>query len=361
MKFTIARDDILRVMRHAALATAKRSTQPILECALLRVEGDLLTVASTDLYTTATAEVYCSTKTDGAIAVRAADFVQRIERMPIGMVHIRMDGSMLLAEADNQRHRLGTMPGDDFPKVEGIESDWHPVDSVALLRGISRVRPAISRDEGRAGLHSLSVEAGAQGATFVATDGHRLHLAREPIQLPGGGLISLPAVETIVKALGTADEAEVAWSASSVGIRSKAMSITTKLVEATFPPYQQVIPASSAHTVTVDRESLLQAIKAVVPASSEKTGGIKMAFQRNSITISAESPESGYAQDVVDCSDGPRGGMITIGVNGTYIEAALSAIGGDEVTVGLTGALEPMVIKSVDGNAMTAIVMPMRA
>jgi DNA polymerase-3 subunit beta len=139
------------------------------------------------------------------------------------------------------------------------------------------------------------------------------------------------------------------------------MQFSVKLVDATFPPYQQVIPASVATKVRVPRLALIDAVKAIQIAASDRTGGIKLTLVKGALRITSESPESGNAFDEVPVDY--AGAEITIGFNAKYLLDVLSILIDDEVELGFGGELDPMMITppSNDDTAnYTAVVMPLR-
>jgi DNA polymerase-3 subunit beta len=139
------------------------------------------------------------------------------------------------------------------------------------------------------------------------------------------------------------------------------MMFSVKLVDAQFPPYQQVIPSSPARTVRAPRLPFIDALKAIQLAASDRTGGVKLALVPGALRITSESPESGNAYDeiAVDYS-GPE---MTIGFNAKYFLDVLAAIDEEEVGLGLSGELDPAVLMPAtesSSSSYIAVVMPMR-
>src|SRR6185369_539251 len=116
-----------------------------------------------------------------------------------------------------------------------------------------------------------------------------------------------------------------------------------KLVDASFPPYQQVIPSASNHAVRVPRVTFIDALKATQLAASDRTGGVKIALVPGALRITSESPESGNAFDEVFVDyAGPE---TQIGVNAKYLLDVLGCLDCCEVSLGLSGELDPMLVR----------------
>jgi DNA polymerase-3 subunit beta len=144
------------------------------------------------------------------------------------------------------------------------------------------------------------------------------------------------------------------------------MTFSVKLVEAKFPPYAQVIPQSSDKVVRAPRAAFADALRAVSLASSERTGGVKLSLAKGTMRITSESPESGDGFDEIPVDY--AGPAMSIGFNAKYFLDVLAALNDEEVSLGLSGELDPAVLragagsdaKSGTGHDFLAVVMPMR-
>jgi DNA polymerase-3 subunit beta len=134
-----------------------------------------------------------------------------------------------------------------------------------------------------------------------------------------------------------------------------------KLVDAQFPPYQQVIPPSSERSFIASRQAVAESLRAVSIAASDRTGGVKLAVSRSALRFSSESPESGEGFDEVSVQY--EGNDMTIGFNARYFLDVLGAMESDDIKVGLSGELDPVLLEpnaQDAGSSYVAVVMPMR-
>jgi DNA polymerase-3 subunit beta len=135
---------------------------------------------------------------------------------------------------------------------------------------------------------------------------------------------------------------------------------SVKLVDAQFPPYAQVIPEASSRALRAPRAAVCDALKAVRLAASDRTGGVKLTLGPGKLRFESESPESGEGFDEVDVDyDGEE---VTIGFNASYFLDAAGAIDSEEIVLGISGELDPAVVRPAgDASAdYVAVVMPMR-
>ena len=139
------------------------------------------------------------------------------------------------------------------------------------------------------------------------------------------------------------------------------MVFSVKLVDAQFPPYQQVIPALSDRSLRTPRLPLADALRAVSLAASDRTGGVKLSVAPNTLRITSESPESGNGFDEMPVDyTGPE---LTIGFNAKYFLDVLGALDDEEVVLGVSGELDPAVVRpgaESSDQAYVAVIMPMR-
>jgi DNA polymerase-3 subunit beta len=143
--------------------------------------------------------------------------------------------------------------------------------------------------------------------------------------------------------------------------RLAGFQFSVKLVDAQFPPYQQVIPQSTDRTIVAPRAAVIDALKAVSIAASDRTGGVKITTGTNVLRFASESPESGEGFDEVPVEY--DAGELMIGFNARYFLDVLAAVDDDEVTIGISGELDPVVLKpraTTEGSSYVAVVMPMR-
>ena len=165
------------------------------------------------------------------------------------------------------------------------------------------------------------------------------------------------------KGEGKKPELHITQSGASAFFQGAGTTFSVKLVDAQFPPYSQVIPANSEKIVRAPRSGLADALRAVSVAASERTGGVKLSLTKGSMRITSESPESGDGYDEIPIEyAGPN---MSIGFNAKYFLDVLAAISDDEVAVGLSGELDPAVLRPAGATTTSdrqflSVVMPMR-
>ena len=381
MEITVAKKDLLKLVSRMQGVAERKSTMPVLSNVLLAVDGpNALRLAATDLYLAIAGKIPAEVSKGGSVAVPAKDLLERVKMMPDGPIHIATQDNAtttLKATGSARRYTLRGMPGDDFPPLPA-PSEGAPTLAleVSILQElIAKTYFSISSDETRAHLNSALFEWDGDIVRMVTTDGHRLSKMEVKVagrQASATMLIPLKAIHELrrlcdeVLAESKADtntnkeapQLLITQSGSSAFFQGGGTTFSVKLVDAQFPPYSQVIPQNSDKKVRVPRAPFADALRAVSIAASERTGGVKLGIANGTMRITSESPESGDGFDEVPVEYG--GSNITIGFNAKYFLDVLGALDEEEVALGLSGELDPAVVRPASERNFLAVVMPMR-
>jgi DNA polymerase-3 subunit beta len=135
------------------------------------------------------------------------------------------------------------------------------------------------------------------------------------------------------------------------------IAIAVKLIDAQFPPYEQVIPKDHKKVITIDRARLIDSLRRAQLMSSE-TRGVKLSATREGVTVASDNPDLGEVREELDAEY--NGEAIAIGFNPKYVVELLGQMTADQVTLSLGGELDPGLIKPLTGDDYLGVVMPMR-
>jgi DNA polymerase-3 subunit beta len=375
MDIIIAKKDLLRLVARCQGVADKKSAMPALANVLLAAEGNTLRVSATDLYLSVTGQCPAEVATAGAVAVPAKDLLERVKFMPDGPLQLIASNNAqttLKAVGTARRYTLHGIPGGEFPPLPKPAPDAPslqlPVDLLSLL--IVRTHFSISSDETRPHVNSGLFEWVGDRVRIVSTDGHRLSKMEATVTGSSATATMLIPLKAVTELRRLADEARAEKGNATVTITQSGpnaffdiagMMFSVKLVDAQFPPYQQVIPPLSERSIRAPRLAFMDALRAVALAASDRTGGVKLSVATNTLRISSESPESGNGFDELPIDfTGPE---LTIGFNAKYFLDVLSAIDDDEIVLSVSGELDPAVVRPATESAeqsYVAVVMPMR-
>jgi DNA polymerase-3 subunit beta len=197
---------------------------------------------------------------------------------------------------------------------------------------------------------------------MVSTDGHRLSKVERTIangpKLSAGVIIPKKGLLEIRKVLETATTVKLAIKTPHLFLVADDIALAVKLIDAQFPPYDQVIPKDHKKVITVDRSRFIDALRRAQLMSSE-TRGVKVAATKEGITITSDNPDLGEVREELD-AEYKGGDAIAIGFNPKYVVELLGQMQSDQITISLGGELDPGLIQPVGGDAYLGVVMPMR-
>jgi DNA polymerase-3 subunit beta len=384
MQVVVSKRELLRVLGRCQGVADKKSTMPVLSNVLLEVSGpDQLRLAATDLYLAVSGTIKARVDKGGSIAIVARDLFERVKMMPEGQISIATtEGSAttIRSVGSPRRYTVHGIPGEEFPALPQLDDAAQvlALDIDVLTELIGGTYFSISPDESRLHVNSALFEWDGDRVRMVTTDGHRL--SKMEIQVPGKqgsaslliplkGVLELKRLCEEVRAEAGKGEAEsseahtirLAQSGPHAFFQLGGFRFSVKLVDAEFPPYAQVIPETTERAVRIPRLPFADALRAVALAASERTGGVKITLEAGKIRIESESPDTGEGFDEIPIDYDGR--TITIGFNARYFQDVLGAIDDDEVILGISGELDPALVKP--GSESTkksylAVVMPMR-
>lgn len=366
MKFVAPKKTLIDALSKVVGVADKKSAMPILANVLVSA-GQNVMFAASDMYQTVRCHIDVVPEDAGSVAIPAKDLLDRVKMLPDGDVVVTADATQkvtIKAVGSPRHYTLAGMPGADFPPLPKCSADapkfsWTAGD----LRGlVSRVHFAMSSDETRPHVNGMLIEATPGRLRLVATDGHRLALADMAWSHEAEVRIIVPykAVHELRKLLakdGLAETVELRVSGPTAFWSVAGVEFSTKLTDATFPPYEQVIPAKPERKASVPRSALISAVKAVSVAADGRTGGVRFDFAEGAARLSAQHEGNGGSDELtVDYASAPG----FFGVNAKYmVEAASSFDDEEELHVAFSTELDPIVI-TAGKSASKSVLMPMR-
>ncbi|KQT35416.1 DNA polymerase III subunit beta [Sphingomonas sp. Leaf412] len=366
MKATIERATLLKGLSHVQSVVERRNTIPILSNVLIEATAEgRLKLMATDLDLQINESIAAAVDQPGATTVSAHTLFDIARKLPEGaqVSLTAADGRMAIV-AGRARFSLGTLPRDDFPVIaEGELPTRFELPAETLKQIIDKTRFAISTEETRYYLNGIFLHLADGMLKAAATDGHRL--ARVTVAKPEG-LDAMPDVivprKCIAELRKLLDEVDgsvgVSLSATKIRFDLGPAVLTSKLIDGTFPDYTRVIPTGNDKILKIDPKSFMQGVDRVSTIATEKTRAVKMALDRDRITLSVTSPENGTAAEEVpgDYAAAP----FEIGFNSRYLMDILGQIGTDVVEIHLADAAAPTLIREGDDAAALYVLMPMR-
>ena len=371
MRITIERASFLKSLSHVQSVVERRNTIPILSNVLLKADKSTLSLTATDLDIEVSESVGADVVRAGATTAAAHTLFDIVRKLPEGsQVQLdfgEADGKLTLS-AGRSRFQLQALPKEDFPAMTtGAFPNKFSLSTRELISLIDKTRFAVSTEETRYYLNGIflhsATEKGKVLLKAVATDGHRL--ARFELPAPKGAselsgvIIPRKTINELRKLLEDSEtNVDVSLSDTKIRFQLGSLTLTSKLIDGTFPEYQRVIPTGNDKALEVVRDELKDAVDRVSTVSSEKSRAVRLNLEKGKLTLSVVSPEAGTATEelVIDYKHAP----IEIGFNARYIMDILERIDGSKAMFLFSDAGSPTLVRECDGDAALYVLMPMR-
>lgn len=352
MKARIERDELRRALKTVQPAVPRGGGLAVLQGVRIEAAEERLRLQCSDLQQTITVDVSAHVVDPGVVVAPAGLLARFVERLAVGTVELALgEDAHLEGTGGDASLNLWCLPTDEWPRILPTDGEPFTLDAehVDLVR---RILPMASTDEARPILTGLYTE----GDTAVCTDSYRMGMAK----LDGAALppAIIPA-HTVINALKGADGAvQVTVGERSASISHDGATWQTVLLEGDFPPVERLIPQDPPHVLTFNAERLTDALAtASVVGGVDKEGNaapVRVERDGDKASVAAVRQDVGSADQVIPC-DGDFEGRL--GFNPVFLASIVNAAGTEDVSLGLTDQLKPVVLRT---DELTLLVMPVR-
>lgn len=387
MKLTIKREELLKGLHRVQGVVERRSTMPILSNVLLTATSGGIALAATDLEIAVRGTSPAQVEEEGGVTLSARKAFEIVKELAEEEIRLEGDpGHRVTLRSGAAQFRILGLPPEEFPRLpeqEGGAALALPAATVGEM--IRKTIFSTGENDTRYVLNGILLKAGVgkKGKEIeveaVGTDGHRLALVTKKIARgaesaavvdstlraePRGGedvqaIIPKKAVLELRRILDE-DDQEVAISASKnhIFFRQGGNLLLSRLIDGTYPNYQQVVPKDPGQEVMLNREALLGALRRVSVLARDKTNAIRLRFTPGRLLLTAENPDVGEAEEEILADY--QGEEMAVGFNARYLLDVLGAMDREVITLGLHDPLSPCLIRQAEDREYLCVIMPMR-
>jgi DNA polymerase-3 subunit beta len=376
MKIRVERDGLADAVAWVARSLPSRPSIPVLGGVLIDAGGDgdgtreALTVAGFDYEVSATVDVPATIAAEGRALVSGRLLADITKALPAQPVEISVDGSRVTITCGSAKFSLPTMPVEDYPQLPDMPQRAGEVAGEVFGQAVAQVAIAAGRDDTLPMLTGVRLEIADDKLTLVATD--RFRLAMREFEWSSGGDVSgtsvlVPArtLAEAAKTLGTSGnsvEISLASGDGLLGLAGSGRRATTRLLDAEFPKYRQLLPSEHTSAAIIGVSSLVDAIKRV-SLVAERGTQVRLEFAEGSLRLSAGGDDEGSAEEElgVDYTGDP----VTIAFNPGYLLDGLGALHTERAHLSFTTPNRPALVKPVGEDGEVApgylyLLMPVR-
>ena len=370
MKAIIEKKKLMQALIHLHGVVEKRNTIPILANVLIEAQDNFLSLAATDMEIAELQKVTCKIEQSGVITTPAHVLHDIVRKLPENAV-IELEsfeGKKLEIKTDKISFSLMCLNPKDFPDIHsGSFPDSFEIEADRLSRLIDKTLFSVSTEETRYYLNGIYIhtvkEENEERFRVVATDGHRL--SRLSTELPsnaknlGGVIIPRKTVIELRKIIdGKQNTVRVQLSKNKIRFSIDSISLTSKLLDGTFPDYEKVIPSNNTKELIIDNKEFIDAVDRVSTVSMEKSRAVKISLSNNLISLNVNSHDVGNASE--DLEIDYKHDNLEIGFNSKYLLDIAAQIQGKEIEILLSDSASPALITDPDQDGVIFVLMPMR-
>jgi DNA polymerase-3 subunit beta len=369
MNFIVSSTALSRQLGKIAGAIPPRSVLPIIENFLFELEGNELKISTTNLETSMQTKLMVESRGESIkVAIPARILGDILKALPEQPVTFIIDEKTFGVEisSENGKYKISGENGEDFPLIPqpaNTESIQMPMP--ILLKAINKTLFAASNDEDKAALNGIYFDLRESGATFVATDAHRLVRYRRldvTVANPTSFIVPQKALQLLKGSLDPNDNRDVIihYNENNAFFHTDNLLLVCRLIDQKYPDYENVIPSNSPNKLFISKAELLGTLRRVNIFANKSTHQVRFSLKGSELEISSEDPDfANEAKETLKCHY--EGADIEIGFNAALLMDVITNVDTAETTVELSepnraGIILPNV--QDDGEDILMLIMP---
>ncbi|MEK6755368.1 MAG: DNA polymerase III subunit beta [Bacteroidota bacterium] len=368
MKFTVGSNELQKALSRISGVVPSKSTLPILENMLFQLSKSTLHLAATDLEISMSTSLEVKGSEDGSIAVPAKRLMETIRALPeVQLVfHADLPTNKIKMITEMGEYVIMGDSSEEFPTIPQFKAEEKiALDGDMLRKLIHRTAFSVSTDELRPAMTGVLLQVKENELWAVATDGHRLvrihYTGLKHSKLKREIIVPAKALNLVGRSVEDGENT-LAIDSTHVQFTFGTTTLTSRVIEESYPNYESVIPLDNDKSVTVSRELMLASVRRVALYSSSTTHQVRCSLKKNEMRIMAEDVDfGGEAKEKLPCQY--AGEDLEIGFNSGYMVDILSHIDTDEVEFKLGSAVRAAIVipaKQRANEDLLMLVMPMR-
>lgn len=377
MKLTVLKEFLNESIQHVSKAISSKTTIPILTG--IKIEADstgmTLTASDTDISIQSFIPMeknelqVIDLKQSGSVVLPSKFFVEIVRKLPAQHIEIEVrDHFQTTIRSGSSEIQLVGLDPEEYPIMPGIEENKRvQVPSDLLKTMIKQTSFAVSTNEATPVLTGILWNVTDGKLKFVACDRHRLasretnidteaNVSIQNISISGKTLVELskilPDQNTLI---------DIVFAENQVLFKMSSILFYTRILDGTYPDTSKLIPQSYQTTLVVNTQQLTDAIdRAYLLSREEKTNIVKLVMKEDhTIEISSSSSELGKVTEELTPSS-LTGELLRISFNSKYMLDALKVMDSEQISIGFTGAMQPIIIRPEEGRGLLQLILPYR-
>ena len=370
MRFTVSSTALSSRLQTLARVINSKNSLPILDSFLFEVTNQQLTITASDSENVMRSTLQLDeVDGEGNFAVPNRTLLDAMKELPEQPLTFEVNTENLTIKIiyQNGLYNFTAQNGDEYPRSQQIPDNATviSIDSTVLNDNLTRSLFATAQDELRPVMNGIYFDLTADSLAVVASDGHKLVRNKNfniNSETPAAFILPKKPATLLKNVLGKEqEEVVIKFDDRTAEISFAEGVLTCRLIEGRYPNYNSVIPQDNPNQLTIDRRSLIGALKRVLPFASESSQLVRFHLDAGRLELSSEDIDfATSAKEVVNCEY--AGQAMNIGFKGSSLSEILNNLQGDEVIIELAdpsraGIILPAV--QPENEDVLMLIMPM--
>ena len=363
MNIIINSEEFVNHLNNVVGVVDRKQTMPILGHVLISGCSGEITITATDLEVQISSKFKANISEDFTITLPGRKLFDILRSLGNTDIELSTENETAILKTEKSKFSLQQLPANEFPLFDSAESEQtFTIKQKDLAEIFNKTQFAMAQQDVRFYLNGLLIEINTEALNVVGTDGHRLAKTTTTLDKKNiseqSCIVPRKAIQELTKSLSESKECKVSLVDNQASFSYSQVTLTTKLIDGTFPDYNRVIPAETSTNILLDSKALKPALQRVSILANEKFRGVRIDIDNNKITISSENPEQEQAVEEIDIDE--TNVNLSIGFNVSYLIDAVNACSGELVTLGVNDENTSALITDPSDPNTKYVVMPMR-
>ncbi len=363
MKLHVTQENLQKALNSVSRVATGRGTLPILSNVLLKIVGNRLSIAATNLDIAITHFIGAKVEAEGSITVPARLMQDFISSLPSGVIDLDLQDNKLHIRTEKYESTINGVSAEEYPVMPAITNGKElSIDAKVLKNGLQQVLVAASVDESRPVLTGVYIHTHEGKLFLVATDSYRLaekelNKTQEDVSM----LLPASALQDLLRVLSDADgTVDIIHDDQQALFRVADVELVTRQIDGKYPDYRKLIPSKFELQATLSKAEFINITKVSSLFARESAGSITIHLDEKEQQVSIRSIASQLGENVASATAKVEAeGTITL--NSRYVLDALQCLQGEEVVFSFNGKLDPCVIKDTKNKDYIHVIMPLKS
>lgn len=366
MKIQVTQEKLSKALNNVSRIAIGKVTLPILNNVLIRVDNKKVSLITTNLDMAIIDFLPVSSSINGVVTVPAKLLAEFVSNLPKGeTINISSDDTKITITAGKYSSTINGALADDFPELPEIDEKTAVVYKIGVdefKAGVGQVIIASSNDLTRPALTGVYFNTNDNTLAIAATDGYRLAEKKliDKVESEVKAIVPANSLQEVLRAISDdIEEIEISFNNDLVRFRLGEVEIISKLIDASYPDYQKLIPKNNNIKVVLNREELTRVTK-LAALFARSVGGsiICETIKPDTFSVKSIANEFGENDSRIETTTNESG---KVRLNSRFLLDALGALEEPEIEFSFSDGVKPITLRNKKNNKYTHIVMPLNS